>query len=140
MLVMELVLFNLIDDPFVYIIISHGDLDKSEFLWFLNHLNVALEDFLLTDLVVGTDSLTQNCLQSHFDLVFSKLMALSSIKRHSDSNCGGSSIGRVGKGKKGKGGALEVNNRNTKDGCGRGDDGEIVGMEKKKYKHIGPFT
>ncbi|TYH56143.1 hypothetical protein ES332_D09G287800v1 [Gossypium tomentosum] len=70
MLAMELVLFSLINDPFVYIVISHEDLDKSESFWFLNYLNVPLEDFLLTGLVVGTDSLTPNCLQSHFNLVF----------------------------------------------------------------------
>ncbi|PPD90506.1 hypothetical protein GOBAR_DD12564 [Gossypium barbadense] len=109
---MELVLFSLIDDPFAYIIISHEDLKKSESFWFLNHLNVALKDFLLTSLVVGTDSLTQNCLQSNFDLIFSKLMALGSRK---------------------------VNNGNAKDGCGGGGEGEIVGM-KKKYKHIGSLT
>ncbi|KAK5846163.1 hypothetical protein PVK06_002435 [Gossypium arboreum] len=73
--VQEKMLFSLID-PFVYIIISHEDLDKFELFWFLNSLNVVLGDFILTGLVVGIDSLTSNCLQSHFNMVFSELMAL----------------------------------------------------------------
>ncbi|KAH1056686.1 hypothetical protein J1N35_034751 [Gossypium stocksii] len=110
MFAIELVLFSLINDPFVYIIVSHENLDKSESFWFLNRLNVALEDFLLTGLVVGTNSLTQNCLQSHFDLVFKELMALWL-----------------------QGDGLEVNDGDAKYGCGGDDDGdgEIVGMEKK---------
>ncbi|KAH1089052.1 hypothetical protein J1N35_016309 [Gossypium stocksii] len=97
MLAIDLVLFGLTNDPFVFIVISHEDLDKSNSFWFLNYLNVPLEDFLHTGLVVGTDSLTSNCLQSHFDLIFLELMALGSSKRQSDPNCGGSSIGGLKK-------------------------------------------
>ncbi|KAE8723183.1 PP2A regulatory subunit TAP46-like [Hibiscus syriacus] len=66
----------LIDNPFVYFIISHEDLDKSESFWFLNRLKTASEDLLLRGLIVGTDDLTPNCLQSHFNPIFSELMAL----------------------------------------------------------------
>ncbi|KAE8661966.1 hypothetical protein F3Y22_tig00113721pilonHSYRG00011 [Hibiscus syriacus] len=66
----------LIDDPFVYFIISHEDLDKSESFLFLNRLKTASEDLLRRGLIVGTDDLTPNCLQSHFDPIFSELMGL----------------------------------------------------------------
>ncbi|KAK8484401.1 hypothetical protein V6N13_046768 [Hibiscus sabdariffa] len=66
----------LIDDPFVYFIISREDLHKSESFWFLDRLKTASEDFLLTGLIGGTDDLTPNCLQSRFNPVFSELMAL----------------------------------------------------------------
>ncbi|XVF50960.1 hypothetical protein PTKIN_Ptkin04bG0145700 [Pterospermum kingtungense] len=65
----------LIDDPFAYFLIFHQDLDKSESFWFLNRLKRAFEDFLLTGLMVGTDDLAPNCLQSHFNPVFSQIMA-----------------------------------------------------------------
>ncbi|GMJ00526.1 hypothetical protein like AT5G52990 [Hibiscus trionum] len=66
----------LIHHPFVYFIISHENLDKSESFWFLNRLKTAFEDSLLTGLIVGTDDLTPNCLQSHFNPIFAELMAL----------------------------------------------------------------
>ncbi|GMJ06365.1 hypothetical protein like AT5G52990 [Hibiscus trionum] len=66
----------LIDDPFVYFLISHENLHKSESFWFLNRLKTASEDFLLTGLIVGADDLTPSCLQSHFNPIFSELMAL----------------------------------------------------------------
>ncbi|XVF12685.1 hypothetical protein REPUB_Repub08aG0140400 [Reevesia pubescens] len=69
----------LIDDPFVYFLIYHEDLEKSESFWFLNRLKCAFEDFLLTGLIVGTDNLTPNCLQSHFDPIFAEIMGLESV-------------------------------------------------------------
>ncbi|GMJ13604.1 hypothetical protein like AT5G52990 [Hibiscus trionum] len=68
----------LIDDPFAYFLVSHQDLDKSESIWFLNHLKCNLKDFLLTGSTMGTDILTHKCLQSHFNPIFSKLMTLDS--------------------------------------------------------------
>ncbi|PPD99665.1 hypothetical protein GOBAR_DD03305 [Gossypium barbadense] len=119
---MELVLFSLIDGPFVYIIVSHGDLDKSESFWLLNCLNVALDDFLLIDLVLELSPIP-------FRSDFSKLMTLDSRKRQLDPNRGGSSIGGVEKER--WDGVLEINDGDAKDGCGD----EIVGIENK-YKHI----
>ncbi|XVE58357.1 hypothetical protein DITRI_Ditri04bG0163500 [Diplodiscus trichospermus] len=66
----------LIDDPLAYFLIFHEDLEKSESIWFLNRLKCAFEEFLLTGLIMGTDNLTPNCLQSHFDPFFSEIMAL----------------------------------------------------------------
>ena len=66
----------LIDDPFTYFLLFHEDLEKSESFWFLNRLKCAFEDFLLTGLIVGTDNLTPNCLQSHFNPIFLDIMAL----------------------------------------------------------------
>ncbi|MBA0621802.1 hypothetical protein Godav_007395 [Gossypium davidsonii] len=129
----------LIDDPFVYFIISHEDLDKSESFWFLNRLKGALDDFLLTGLVMGTDNLTPNCLQSHFDPVFSEALGLGLgldfvpspvVKDSRNPTVVAPLLGGLKK-KKRSGGGLEVNGVETKDGYGGvgGGGGGIVGME-----------
>ncbi|TYG42866.1 hypothetical protein ES288_D12G291400v1 [Gossypium darwinii] len=97
----------LIDDPFVYFIISHEDLDKSESFWFLNRLKEALGlglDFVPSPVVKDSRNPT----------VVAPL--LGGLKK-----------------KKRSGGGLEVNGVETKDGCGGvgggGGGGGIVGME-----------
>ncbi|KAE8708599.1 PP2A regulatory subunit TAP46-like [Hibiscus syriacus] len=125
-----------IDDPFVYFIISHEDLVKSESFWFLNRLKIAFEDFLLTGPIVGTDDLTANCLQSHFNPIFSELMVLdlefvgspanNSRNQSMDSDRGKGTmvaplLGQPIKGlkKKKRSGVWEVNGGESKD-CGGG--------------------
>ncbi|KAK8656037.1 hypothetical protein V6N13_108596 [Hibiscus sabdariffa] len=68
----------LIDDSFAYFLISHQDLDKSQSIWFLNHLNCTLKDILLKGSTMGTPIFTPNCLQSHFNPIFSKMVTLDS--------------------------------------------------------------
>ncbi|OMP00939.1 hypothetical protein CCACVL1_03235 [Corchorus capsularis] len=137
----------LIDDPFVYFIITHEDLDKSESFWFLDRLKCAFEDFLGTGLMVGTDNLTPNCLQSHFNPVFSQIMApdlefsKSSSKEDRDPSVQSKSskgkrsgvaplLGNPLKGlkKKKRSAALEVNGGEAKDAGGGGNGN---GMENK---------
>ncbi|XWS50344.1 hypothetical protein CRYUN_Cryun12cG0080000 [Craigia yunnanensis] len=132
----------LIDDPFAYFLIFHEDLEKSESFWFLDRLKCAFEDFLLTGLIVGTDNLTPNCLQSHFNPIFSEIMALdlesvtspTKESRNSslDSNKGkrtvvapllGNPIKELKKKK--RSGGLEVKGGEAKDGGGG------IGMENK---------
>ncbi|XVE64410.1 hypothetical protein DITRI_Ditri07aG0098600 [Diplodiscus trichospermus] len=132
----------LIDDPFTYFLICHEDLEKSQSFWFLDRLKCAFEDFLLTGLIVGTDNLTPNCLQSHFNPVFSELMAsnvesVSSPTKESrnpslDSNKGKRTVvatllGKPIKGlkKKKRSGGLEVNGGEVKDAGGG------IGMENR---------
>ncbi|KAK8267003.1 hypothetical protein V6Z11_D12G280200 [Gossypium hirsutum] len=97
----------LIDDPFVYFIISHEDLDKSESFWFLNRLKEAL------GLGLGLDFVPSPVVKdSRNPTVVAPL--LGGLKK-----------------KKRSGGGLEVNGVETKDGCGGvgGGGGGIVGME-----------
>ncbi|KAE8712824.1 hypothetical protein F3Y22_tig00110223pilonHSYRG00110 [Hibiscus syriacus] len=130
-----------IDDPFVYLIISHEDLVKSESFWFLNRLKIAFEDFLLTGPILCTDDLTPNCIQSHFNPIFSELMALDveligypakdSRNPSMDSDRGKGTmviplLGQPIKGlkKKKRSGGLEVSGGEGKDGGGGG-----IGMD-----------
>ncbi|XP_022773869.1 phytolongin Phyl2.2-like [Durio zibethinus] len=132
----------LIDDPFAYFLIFHENLEKSESFCFLDHLKYAFEDFLLTGLIVGTDNFTPNCLQSHFNPIFSKIMAMdlelvtsptkASQNPTLDSNKGKRTVvaPRVGKPIKGlkkkkRSGGLEVNGVEAKDAGGG------IGMEDK---------
>ncbi|XVF53387.1 hypothetical protein PTKIN_Ptkin05aG0095300 [Pterospermum kingtungense] len=143
----------LIDDPFAFFLIYHEDLDKSESFWFLDRLKCAFEDFLLTGLMVGTDNLAPNCLQSHFNPIFSKILGFELVTSTSsspsssptkesrnpslDSSKGkrtvmASMLGEPIKGlkKKKRSGGLEVNGVEAKDGAG-GGTGTGTGMENK---------
>ncbi|XP_022736831.1 phytolongin Phyl2.2-like [Durio zibethinus] len=132
----------LIDDPFAYFLIFHEDLEKPESFWFLNRLKSAFEDFLLTGLIVGSDNLTPNCLQPHFNPIFSEILALDlelvtspreeNLNPSLDSNTGKRTVVAPllempikGLKKKRRLGGLEVHGAEAKDA------GAGIGMENK---------
>ncbi|KAL4282121.1 hypothetical protein GQ457_03G014270 [Hibiscus cannabinus] len=127
----------LIHDSFAYFLISHQDLDKSESIWFLNHLNSTLKDILLKGSAMGTPIFTQNCLQSHFNPVFSKMVTLDSgLKtppgKESLHSCKGEAQPNKGlKKKKRSGSMILIQGGEAKDGdSGKGMENKVDGGEQ----------
>ncbi|GAV66187.1 hypothetical protein CFOL_v3_09697 [Cephalotus follicularis] len=66
----------LIDDPIVYFVIFHENLDKSESIWFLDRLKSNFEEIMASGSILNFDYVTSHCYQSHFNAIFGEMLAL----------------------------------------------------------------